>query len=135
MVKPTVVLDSEALAAAARGHRGMRVTLAAAKANGQLVLVPTVVLAEVLTGAAADAAVWHVVGRIGTRDLTTAIAARAAALRNLADKTRRKRRDMTVDAIVMATAEAVAPAALVTGDPGDMSLLLGDVDVRVTGLG
>jgi len=132
VVTPTVVFDSEALSSVARQDRAALLTLSAAKANRQRVVVPTAVLAEVFTGKQSDAAVWHVLSRVLTCDLTTSIAARAGALRRQASKVRAKRRDMTIDAIVVATAEELAPAVIVTGDPDDMTMLVTNQQVRVT---
>jgi hypothetical protein len=42
-----------------------------------------------------------------------------------------KKRDLTLDAIIVAAAESVAPAALLTGDPADLRLLAYGLDIRV----
>ncbi|WP_051988593.1 type II toxin-antitoxin system VapC family toxin [Kineosphaera limosa] len=126
----TVVLDSEALAAAARKAAGMAELLEAARRADQRVIVPTVVLAEVMTGADRDAAVWHVVKRLPLVDLPPRTAARAGALRQAAVR-RRKKRDLTVDAMIAAVAVERAPAVVVTADPDDFELLLEGHDVTV----
>jgi predicted nucleic acid-binding protein len=130
----TVILDSEALSGLARQDKTALVTLSAVLETDQRLIVPTAVLVEVLTGQPTDAAVWHVVNGLTTVDLTVPIAARAAALRQRAERARRKQRDLSIDAIVMATAEAFAPAVIVTADVPDLTLLTDRPEVRVTGL-
>ena len=125
----TVVLDAEALAALAQRRLGMAERLEAARRGDHRVVIPAVVIAEVMSGSADDASVWHVLRRVPVIDLDASIAARAGALRVRAE--RRKKRDLTVDAIVAATALRVAPAAVLTGDVHDLDLLFEGEDVRV----
>lgn len=127
-----VILDSEAVSALAEQRKGMAERLAAAQQADHRVLLPTVVLAEVATGAPGDAAVWHVLGRIPTLDLPQGVAMRAGALRARAEKVRRKKPDLTVDAIVAATAVELAPSVVLTGDPSDLQLLVDGFDVKVS---
>ncbi len=127
----TVVLDAEALAALAQRRLGMAERLEAARRGDHRVVIPAVVIAEVMSGSADDASVWHVLRRVPVIDLDASIAARAGALRVRAERVRRKKRDLTVDAIVAATALRVAPAAVLTGDVHDLDLLLEGEDVRV----
>jgi hypothetical protein len=47
---------------------------------------------------------------------------------------RRKKRDLTVDAIVAATAVELAPSVVITGDASDLALLLDGFDVKIAGL-
>jgi len=129
----TLVLDSEALSAVVRQDRRIQVVLAAARHNDRRPVVPAVVLAEVMTGGSDDAAYWHVVGRLVLADTTPRIAARAGALRERAVAARKKKRDLTVDAIVAATAQEFAPAVIATGDPADMTLLAAEVDSTPAG--
>ena len=131
MTAETLVLDSEALSAIVRKDRRIQVVLAAARQNDRRTVVPAVALAEVMTGGPGDAACWHVVGRLVLADTTPHIAARAGALRERATAARKKKRDLTVDAIVAATAHALAPSVIATGDPADMTLLATEPDVRV----
>lgn len=65
-------------------------------------------------------------------DLTPALAMRAGALRSRAERMRRKKRDLTVDAIVAATAIAMGPSVVVTSDGQDLELLVAGFDVKVT---
>ena len=93
-----LILDSEAVSALAEQRNGMAERLAAAQQADHRVLIPAVVLAEVATGAASDAAIWHVLGKVPTLDLPQGVAMRAGALRTRAERVRRKKRDLTVDA-------------------------------------
>lgn len=116
----------------AEKRKGMAERLAAAQEADHRVLIPTIVLAEVATGAPSDAAIWHVLGRIPTVDLPQGVSMRAGALRARADSVRRKRRDLTVDAIVAATAVELAPSVVVTADKADLELLVNGFDVKVS---
>ncbi|MDR2565354.1 MAG: PIN domain-containing protein [Bifidobacteriaceae bacterium] len=123
MTPPVLVLDSHGFAALARPtDRGARL-LAAAELNGQRIAVPAVVLAETISGRAEDAVYWRALKGMTVCDTTARIAARAGELRTAAARARRKKRDLTVDAIVASTAYDLAPAIILTGDPGDMCLL------------
>lgn len=57
---------------------------------------------------------------------------RAGALRARADSGRRKKRDLTVDAIVAATAAELAPSVVITADKPDLELLVDGYDVKVS---
>ncbi|MFT4166227.1 MAG: type II toxin-antitoxin system VapC family toxin [Microlunatus sp.] len=127
-----LILDSEAVSALAEKRKGMAERLAAALQADHRVVIPTVVLAEVATGAPTDAAIWHLLGRIPTVDLPDGVSMRAGALRTRADRVRRKRRDLTVDAIVAATAVELAPSVVITADPSDLELLVDGFDVLVS---
>ena len=127
-----LILDSEAVSALAQRREGMAERLAAAQQADHRVLIPSVVLAEVATGAPSDAAIWHVLGKIPTLDLPQGVSMRAGALRARADRVRRKKRDLTVDAIVAATAVELAPSVVLTGDQLDLELLVDGFDVKVS---
>ncbi|MEI2810983.1 MAG: type II toxin-antitoxin system VapC family toxin [Nocardioides sp.] len=129
-----VILDSEAVSALAEQRKGMAERLAAAQQADHRVLMPTVVLTEVATGAPTDAAIWHVMGRIPTLDLPQGVAMRAGALRARAERVRRKKRDLTVDAIVAATAVELAPSVVITADKSDLELLVDGFDVKVSAI-
>ncbi|MFT4217051.1 MAG: hypothetical protein QM619_07690 [Micropruina sp.] len=62
-------------------------------------------------------------------------AARAGVLREHAEPLRRKKRDLTVDAVVAAVAISLQPAVIVTGDPADLRLLTAGTDVKVVHVG
>lgn len=127
-----LVLDSEAVSALAEQRTGMAERLAAAQQADHRVLIPAVVLAEVATGAPSDASIWHILGKIPTLDLSQSVAMRAGALRSRAERVRRKKRDLTVDAIVAATAVELAPSVVITADKSDLELLLEGFDVKVS---
>jgi predicted nucleic acid-binding protein len=127
-----LILDSEAVSALAEKRKGMAERLAAAQEADHRVLIPTVVLAEVATGAPTDAAIWHVLGRIPTVGLPQVVAMRAGTLRGRADRVRRKKRELTLDAIVAATAVELAPSVVITADKSDLELLVDGFDVRVS---
>lgn len=129
-----LILDSEAVSALAHRRRGMAERLAAAQIADHRVLIPTVVLAEVATGSASDAVLWHVLNRVPTVGLPEAVSMRAGALRSRAEHRRRKKRDLTVDAIVAAIAVELAPSVVLTADEADFTLLLAGFDVRVSAL-
>jgi predicted nucleic acid-binding protein len=130
-VARVLILDSEAVSALAEKRKGMAERLAAAQRADHRVVIPTVVLAEVATGAPADAANWHVLGKVPTVELRQRVAMRAGALRARADRVRRKKRDLAVDAIVAATAVDLAPSVVITADQPDLELLV-DGDVKVS---
>lgn len=127
-----LILDSEAVSALAERRKGMAERLAAALQAEHRVLIPAVVLAEVATGAQTDAAIWHVLGKIPTLDLSQGVAMRAGALRTRAENMRRKKRDLTVDAIVAATAVELAPSVVITADKSDLELLVDGFDVKIS---
>lgn len=131
-VARVLILDSEAVSALAEQRKGMAERLAAAQKADHRVVIPSVVLAEVATGAATDAAIWHVLGKIPTADLPATVAIRGGALRDRAEKLRKKKRDLTVGAIVAATAIELAPSVVITADQDDMGLLVDGFDVKVS---
>ena len=131
-VARVLILDSEAVSALAEKRKGMAERLAAAQQADHRVLIPAVVLAEVATGAPTDAAIWHGLGKIPSLDLPKGVAMRAGALRTHAKKVRRTKRDLTVDAIVAATAVELAPSVVITADRPDMELLVDGFDVRIS---
>ena len=126
-----IVLDTAALSALARGSGSTMARLSAAHDMDVPVVFPAVVLAEIMTGGPADAAVWRIVNRISPIDITVGIASHAGRLRENAESVRRKKRDLTVDAVVAASALELAPCLLVTGDPDDMILLTAGSGVKV----
>ena len=64
--------------------------------------------------------------------MTAGIGYRAGQLRATAVRVRRKRRDLTVDAIVAATALTLpAPVVVLTSDPEDLRLLLAGTRIAV----
>jgi len=112
-----VVLDSGAISALAEGDSAILVALRKALTAGASVLVPSVVLAESLTGdGRRDANLNRALKSLAVRDLDEPIARAAAALRHA----NRLRRAGTIDAIVVATADRVPGTRLITTDPADL---------------
>lgn len=130
----TLVLDAEAVSALAQKRLGMAERLEAARRGDHRVVIPSIVLAEVMTGAATDAPVWNVLKRIPFVDIDGRTAARAGGLRTRAGSLRRKKRDLTVDAVVASVAVGVAPAVVLTADPEDFRLLLAEYDVAIASI-
>jgi len=128
----SLVLDTEALSSlASRRNRPILARLQVAAREGTIALFPTVVLAELLTGGSSDAKIWQVVNKLISVDATIQIAAHAGQLREKAEKARKKKRDLTVDAIVASTAILWAPSILITSDVEDLRLLTEGYDVKV----
>jgi predicted nucleic acid-binding protein len=71
------------------------------------------------------------INRLNVEEITRDIAAAAGALRQRGASARRKKRDLTVDAVVAAVALKYAPSAVVTSDVDDLSLLCSGADIRV----
>ncbi|MDR1077310.1 MAG: hypothetical protein LBL55_01320 [Propionibacteriaceae bacterium] len=127
----TVVLDSEALSALARKDRSVAVTVHALLKTGQPVVVPTVVLVEVMNGQPRDAAVRQAMKGFFSYSLEAPTATAAGALRERAESVRRKKRDLSVDAVVAQTAIDLAPSTIITADVFDLRILTADADVVV----
>jgi predicted nucleic acid-binding protein len=104
--------------------------LAAVLKRHARVIVPAVILAETLTGKPVDAPVRAALRHLTIIPISEGIAARAGALRTAAVPQRHKPRDLTVDALVVATAERLLPATVITADPGDIALLAGSIDIK-----
>jgi hypothetical protein len=87
------------------------------------VTLPTVVVAESMTGTPIDAPVQRVLAIIASTSvpLSEILARNAGALRFAADRPRRD----TIDAIVVATADAEPNSVILTGDPDDLEVLAG----------
>ena len=130
----TVVLDAEGLAALVRRERRAWEVMHGALTGDRRVVVPASTLTKVMTGRPSDAGVWHVVNRLPVHSIDAATAAQAGALRERASTTRRKKRDLSMDAQVVATAMNYLPATIVTSDPDDISALAQGLDVLVVAL-
>lgn len=125
---PTAVLDSEALSAIAeprrtrqRVARRAQAVLEAIERRGGVAVVPAPVLVEVRRGARAPA-VDRVVNKLEVVASDRRIAAGAGQMLE------RHRLDSchAVDALVVATAQRVRPALVLTSDPSDLGLLSAD---------
>jgi predicted nucleic acid-binding protein len=110
-------MDSGALSAFAEGDKTLRNAFAKELIEGAEFIVPTVVIAESLTGdVRRDALVNRALKGMLIVDLDEPIARAAAGLRHA----NRARRSGTVDAIVVATADQVPGTRLLTTDAADL---------------
>lgn len=125
---PSVVLDSEGLWAVARNDSDdARAVLAASSQAGVPVLVSAATLAETLFGDERDARANQVLKKIEVAPVTDLIARSAARLKRLAGMTGVA---ATVDAVVVATSEAVGGGVILTSDPADIRALANCVSDR-----
>jgi predicted nucleic acid-binding protein len=123
----SIVLDAEALSALALGTSEMLRWAAWARQTSSMLHISTATLAEVITGIPRDAKLHRIVGVIERVDVTDEIGRRAGRMRTAATATRRKRRDLTIDALVASTAVALPkPALIITGDVHDLTRLVAD---------
>ena len=104
--------------ALAAGDRAARLLLDAALENGDLVLLPTIVLAETTRGSARDATVNRLANDVKEFvDLDESLARRAGQLLAAAQS------DATIDAVIVATAERQGGGIVMTSDRTDMPRL------------
>jgi predicted nucleic acid-binding protein len=122
---PVVVLDSGVIdqAATDQEFRGVLRNLLDA---GWVPVIPTVVLAEVITGRPQDATVNQVVRRLDTLDTTGPTARRAGHLRFAVERSGARRLPSGIDAIVAAHAADAGAGVVFTSDPTDLRRLLAD---------
>lgn len=131
----SLVLDSEALSALATGQRSMYAWATLARRTDSVLHASTITLAEITDGTARDAQVHRAANALRLEDVTSQIGYMAGSLRARAAVGRRKPRDVTVDAIVAATAlNLPGPTIVLTSDPSDFELLLDATAVRVEGI-
>ena len=126
-----VILDSGAVIALAAGDARARAFVTRAMRQGDLLVIPAVVLAETTRGGARDAPVNRVVNSVGDiTPATEAIARQAGRLLAAVGLA-----SATVDALIVAEAVLGGPATLLTGDVGDFSALAdGHPHIRVHGV-
>jgi predicted nucleic acid-binding protein len=131
----SILLDSEALSAFADDGRQMQAWATVARRTDSTLHTSAVTLAEVTDGTARDARVRRAANALRVEEVTEEIGYNAGRLRASA-ASRRKARDMTVDAVVAATALALhGPVVVLTTDDGDLELLLADTRVKVERVG
>jgi predicted nucleic acid-binding protein len=132
IVRPqSILLDAEALSALARGEKRMQAWLEAARRTDSVLYASTATLAEVTDGTSRDARVRQVAEAIRLVEVTEDIGYTTGTLRAAAAG-RRKPRDLTMDALVAATAARLAPPVVVlTSDRGDLERLLSATDALV----
>ncbi|MGW2094950.1 PIN domain-containing protein [Promicromonospora sukumoe] len=132
----SILLDSEALSALADDGRQMQAWAIVARRTDSTLHASAVTLAEVTDGTARDARVRRAAKALRVEEVTTEIGYDAGRLRASAASSRRKARDLTVDAVVAATALALrGPVVVLTGDDGDLDLLLDGTQVKVERVG
>ena len=125
MTDPVVVLDSGVIDQATTNQE-FRWVLRDLLEAGWLPVLPTVVLAEAITGRPEDAPVNQAVKRLGTVDTTPATARRAGHLRFGVLRSGTRRPPSGIDAIVAAHAADAGAGVVFTTDPADLRRLLGD---------
>jgi predicted nucleic acid-binding protein len=119
------VLDSQGLWAIARNDsEDARAVLAASRAAGIPVLVPTAVLAETLFGDHRDARANQVLKKIQVVAITEPVARAAAELKRAAGMTGVA---ATIDAMVVAVSSAAGGGIILTSDTQDIRGLAGHV--------
>lgn len=89
-------------------------------------VVPTVVLAEAITGRRSDAPTNQAVKRLGTQDTDAATARRAGTMRAAVRRAGGRRVPGGIDAIVAAHAANAGRGVVFTTDPIDLRRLLAD---------
>ena len=137
IVRPhAFLLAAEALSALSVADRRMQSWATVARRTGSTLHASTLTLAEVTDGRDRDAAVHRIVKAIRLIEVTDRIGFVAGRLRAAATPARPKPRDLTVDAVLAATALTLpSPAVVITSDPGDLQILLDGTPVRVEAIG
>lgn len=131
MSEPVIVLDSGAIDQVVT-NREFRAVLDDLVRSGWTPIILTAVLAEAITGRAADAPTNQAIGRIGTTATDETLARHAGALRYNAARAAGRRPPSGIDAIVAAHAADVGKGVVFTTDPGDLRRLLAELPrVRV----
>lgn len=133
IIRPqSILLDAGALSALAEGKQRMQAWAEVARRTDSTLYASTATLAEVTDGTRRDARIRQAVKAVRLIEVTDAIGYRAGALRAAAAASRRKPRDLTIDALVAATATGLTPPVVVlTSDRPDLELLLSDTDEKV----
>lgn len=135
IVRPqSIVLDADALSALAGSERRIQAWAEVARRTDSIFYASTATLAEVTDGSPRDARVRRAAKAVRLVEVTEAIGYRAGALRAHGAQGRKKARDLTVDALVAATALSLTPAppvVVLTCDADDLGLLLSGTDVMV----
>jgi len=130
-----VILDSGAVIALSKKDPEVRELVDQARARGDSVVVPAVVIAETTRGAAQDAPINLVLRDIGEFPASTAEKARKAghlllayekSLEELTSTQKAKRGNAAIDALVAAEAVLYPPAVIVTCDEDDFRRLIGN---------
>ena len=125
MSEPVIVLDAGVLDRATTNHE-FRWTLRELTDGGWTPVIPTVVLAEAITGRPEDAPVNHAVSRIGTAETGEATARLAGRLRYSVKRSGERKAPSGIDAIVAAHAAEAGRGVVFTTDLPDLERLLSD---------
>lgn len=120
-----VVLDAGAIDQATT-NKEFRWVLHDLVDGGWTPLIPTVVLAEVITGRPEDAPANQTINRVGTVDTDEATARRAGIMRFAAGRSGGRRPPGAVGAMVAAHAAAAGSGVVFTTDMSDLRRLLAD---------
>jgi predicted nucleic acid-binding protein len=133
IVRPhSILLDAQALSALAADDRRMQAWATVVHRTDSTLHASTVTLVEATDGSPRDANVRRVSKAIRLEPVSETIGYRAGQLRAAASSTRHKPRDLTVDAVVAATALMLTePTVVLTSDPGDLRRLLAGTHVTV----
>jgi hypothetical protein len=98
--------------------------------------VSAITLAEATDGSPRDANIRREIKAMTIEPVSDLIGFLAGRRRAIAGPVRRKARSLTVDAVVAATAMTLPePVVVLTGDPGDLELLLGGTGIKVHKVG
>ena len=126
MSRTSLLLDAHALSSLAHSDKAIQPWVAVVAAQQAVMYVSAATLAEVVDGSARDTAVHRVVNsELRCEPVTDLIGYAAGRLRSGAATSRRKPRDLTVDALVVATACTLPrPVVILTSDTYDIDLLL-----------
>ena len=125
MTEPVIVLDAGAVEQVVT-NKQFRSVLDDLLRAGWTPVIPTVVLAEAITGRPADAPTNQAISRIGTVTTDETTARRAGSLRHTALRLPGRRTPSGIDAIVAAHATEADSGVVFTTDPVDLRRLLAD---------
>jgi len=123
--EPVIVLDSGVLDRATTNQE-FRWTLRDLTECGWIPVIPTVVLAEAITGRPEDAPVNYAISRIGTTETGEATARLAGRLRHTVKRSGARKAPSGIDAIVAAHAAESGRGVVFTTDLPDLERLLSD---------
>ena len=130
----SILLDAEALSALASADRRMQAWATAARTIDATLYVSALTFAEVADGTARDASVRRAAKAVRVLPVDEHLGYLAGKLR-AGSSSRRKPRDLTVDAVVAATALSLpTPTVVLTCDVDDLSSLLADTTVEVSAI-
>lgn len=131
-VPHSILLDAEALSALADGEHRIQVWAAVARRTDSTLFASTLTLVEAARGGSRDARVRLALKALTLVPVTESIGFDAGRLRAAVASGRRTARDLSVDAVVAATALSLAhPVVVLTSDADDLKLLLAGTAVRV----